>query len=138
MQRFNNLQTYVLLAVVLGYLGGAHPFDGQHEVAHAFITMYLGALKLTSLPIVFLALCTTIGGMRSLQEFAAIGRHVVRYTLSTTVIAASTGLALYLWVDPVRGHIEAPHGPQTASAGYLDHLVKLVPTHVFAPFIDGN
>ncbi|MCB1136632.1 MAG: cation:dicarboxylase symporter family transporter, partial [Chlamydiia bacterium] len=53
-----------------------------------------------SLPLIFLSVITAIGGMRSFQEFRTLGQRVIRYTLITTLIAATVALGLFVLIDP--------------------------------------
>jgi Na+/H+-dicarboxylate symporter len=129
--------TWVLLAALAGVASARWPFPGQGEVAHALLRVFMNALNLLSLPIIFLALFTTLCGMETVDELAWLGRRVVRYTLATTVVAAMLALGLFLVVRPVRG-VVTPDAAVAPSGSYIDHLVALVPRHVFAPFMDGN
>ena len=132
------MQTAVVLAALLGLGCGAWPVPGQQAVANTVVTVYLNVLRLVSLPIIFLALCTTIAGMETVSALAQLGRRVVFYTLSTTVVAAAVALGLFLWVAPVR-HVEAPQVQATQDAvSYSEHLMGLIPSHFFQPFMEGN
>lgn len=134
-------QLHVALALVAGVACGFWPLPGQAGVAHAVMTVFMNALRLTSLPIIFLAVCTTIMNMPSLEVLKDLGRRVLGYTLLTTVLAASTALGLYLVIQPTFAgapaaikHAAVPGVPPS----YIDHVVHLVPSSLFAPFIEGN
>lgn len=132
------------LALAAGVACGLHPLPHQGAVARAVMTVFMNALRLTSLPIIFLAVCTTIMNMPSLRALAELGRRVLTYTLLTTVLAASTALALYTVVQPSFPGAAAGAAVVDVGGGagpppsYVDHLVHLVPSSLFAPFIEGN
>lgn len=131
------------IALVAGVCCGLWPIAGQAALAQAILLVFMNALRLTSLPIIFLAVCTTIMGMPSLDALAKLGRRIVTYTALTTVLAAACALALFLLVAPGLNVALGDGHPAGAAApiqvpSYLDHLAHLVPGSLFTPFIEGN
>lgn len=127
------------LAVAVGLANGAMPLPYQHDVAKACLLIFMNALRLVSLPIIFLAVSTTIMAMPSLGDLATLGRRTLRYTMLTTLLAASVALCLYVTIAPRLESTGAPSVQLAApSAGYVSHLTHLVPSSLFEPFIEGN
>ncbi len=130
-----------VLALVLGAITGHLDFDLLTQAAHLASTLFINLLTLVSLPIIFLSIVSTIAGMESLAEFRYLGIKVVKYTLLTTVIAASIALALFLFIDPVHtGSVALPEGMKVElpSESYLTFLTQSIPSNFVEPFLKGN
>lgn len=128
------------VAVVLGLLTGY--FYTPTTVASASIVseLFISLLKLVSLPIIFLSIISTATGMESLQEMRFLGKRVIKYTILTTLLAASLALALFLIINPVSSVVapdELIDAPGTAQ-GYLKYLIKVVPSNIIQPFAENN
>lgn len=141
MHYFMSFQSMILLAALLGIACGFFPIPGQHVLASTLMTLFMNALRLVSLPIIFLAVSTTIMGMETLSDLAWLGRWIFTYTLLTTTLAASVALMLFVVLQP-KIDIEQLHVTQlTASAhdnSYTDYLLRIVPKNAFEPFVEGN
>lgn len=132
---------YVLaFAVFLGLATGY--FHTTTTIASASIVseLFISLLKLVSLPIIFLSIISTATGMESIQEMRFLGKRVVKYTILTTLLAATIALALFVVIDPVSSVIapdELTDAPGTAQ-GYLQYLIKVVPSNIIQPFAENN
>ena len=133
------MQKAVLLALLLGIISGFSPFPGQEQFAEGLIQLFMNALKLVSLPVIFLSLLVSLIGFKEKGEIKWMGKNVLRYTLATTLIAAAVALGLFLAVAPVGEHPELQvANPQIEGGGYLSYLLNIVPSNVFQPFVEGN
>jgi Na+/H+-dicarboxylate symporter len=133
------MQKAVLLALLLGIISGFFPFPGQEQFAEGLIQLFMNALKLVSLPVIFLSLLVSLIGFKEKGEIKWMGKNVLRYTLATTLIAAAVALGLFLAVAPVGEHPELQMAnPQIEGGGYLSYLLNIVPINVFQPFVEGN
>lgn len=137
--------TPLALAILTGILVGYFDHPILLTIAHVISDIFMNLLKMLSLPIVFLSVASTVSGMKGIHELRHLGLRVVKYTLLTTVIAASVALSLYVSVDPLRGSsaqsimqtmdvLETP----TDGSGYLGHLMESIPSNVLQPFIANN
>lgn len=132
-----SLQFWVLLALLIGIVCYFFPIPGQLTIASVIMKGFTSILKLISLPIIFLALVTSFTGIERLDEFKRISILVIRWTLITTVMAALIALTLFLLLAPAAIPPEA--APKAALAGsFLDHLLKVIPSNLFQPFLEGN
>lgn len=141
MKRFFTPTTAILLAIFLGILSGMSGFAPLLSLAETVSDLFLNALKMLSLPIVFFAITSTITGMGCLKETALLGKKVAFYAVLTTVLAASVGLALYLVLDPARETLLAAGemGATPAFTGsYLSFLIKAIPSNIIEAFAEGN
>jgi Na+/H+-dicarboxylate symporter len=139
----NTISLLIFLGAIL--LGVATPFLGFFPlITMATITseIFLRLLQFLSLPLIFLAILSTISGMKDAAEMHFLGKRVLFYTLGTTILAASIALLLFVTIDPVQYVPLAQatsHVIQEANqTSYLSHLVQVFPSNIFGMFIDGN
>lgn len=133
--------TWLALAVGLGIGCGWLHQEWVFQFADTLSTLFLNLLKLVSLPIVFLSIISTASGMENLQAVKELGQKVVKYTLSTTLLAASIALLFFVVVDPVGVIQSGSTGggvTQEASPSYLSFLVQIVPSNIVLPFSENH
>ncbi len=131
----------IVAAMGLGLFTGWLNIPFFNETASITSDLFLRLLKLISLPIIFLAVTSTITGMKSLQEMRQLGRKVLTYTLGTTLVAASIALLLYVTLQPASSaqEIQGVAAPETtAQASYLSFVLNIVPSNIFQAFTEGN
>lgn len=128
----------ILLGVLTGYLHEPFLFRVAETVSQIFINL----LKLVSLPIIFLSIVSTAAGMENLEQIKLLGRKVIKYTVLTTLIAATVALGLFILIDPVRGAIATAaviEGSKAVSQpSYLSFFIQIVPSNIIQPFNENN
>lgn len=109
-------------------------------MADVISEIFINLLKLVSLPIIFLSIVSTASGMDSVSEIKSLGRRVIKYTLITTVIAASIALLLFVVIDPVStafsSQVLTDVQPQQGS--YYSYLIKSIPSNIVQPFVENH
>lgn len=126
-----------ILGVVAGYLN--HPVI--NVTATALSEVFINLFKLVSLPIIFLSIVSTASGMESFSEIKVLGKKVLKYTLLTTVIAATVALVIFVVIDPVRSqiHVHADAAQeQIARGGYMEYLIHTIPSNFVQPFSENH
>jgi len=140
--KFFNTSTYFTLATVFGLLGGYLQIPAIFTAASVVSEIFMNCLKLVSVPIIFLSIVSTAGGMESIGEIKILGKKVVKYTLLTTVISASIALMLFLLIDPVRSQVivEGAQDAVVASqpASYWGYLLQTIPSNFVQPFSESQ
>lgn len=132
-----SLQFWVLVALAAGLFCYFFPLPGQQTIAQFIMKGFASIIRLVSLPIIFLALVTSFTGIERLDEFKRISLHVIRWTLLTTCLAALIALMLFLLLQP--SMIPPGEGSISAlSSSFVDHLLKVIPSNFFQPFLEGN
>ena len=127
----------IVLGVFTGYLQEAFLFRLAETIAQLFINL----LKLVSLPIIFLSIVSTASGMDNIEQIKRLGQKVIKYTLLTTLIAASIALALFIGINPVKSvSTESMNAlSETASQpSYLSFFIQIVPSNIVQPFNENN
>jgi len=129
-------QFLILLAIALAALCNYLPIPHMDKIVDLLSTLFLNALKLLSLPMIFLAIISTITTRKSVREMSHIARKVVLYTCVTTLIAASIGLICFLiFASPLK---TVGVTGEIASIHYLDFIKNIVPENITRAFLDGN
>ncbi|MCH9613102.1 MAG: Proton/glutamate-aspartate symporter [Chlamydiia bacterium] len=132
---------FLLIAVGLGVWTGLSGIPALNTITHFISEIVVKTLKLISLPILFFSIVATFSGMGSLKETRVLGLRVFKYTLMTTIIAATTALGLYLAVGPDASLLAGTGGTAPAiahSKGYLDSLVAIFPSNIAEVFVSNN
>jgi len=130
----------ILLAAFLGIITGLTSFTPLIEIAENISELFIRLLRLVSSPIIFFALLSTLTGMKNILNAASLFKKVLRYTLFTTMVAASVALVLFVIIDPSSAMHDAPHEAveSTKFEGYTAYLMHLIPTNFISPFIDNQ
>lgn len=136
-----NPNLYFGLAIVLGVIAGYLNYPLLFSLAETLSQVFINLLKLVSLPIIFLSIVSTASGMENIREIKVLGKKVIKYTLLTTIIAATVALILFVSIDPVKGQIanssseliEQKHQPS-----YLSFFIQIIPSNIVQPFNENN
>ena len=130
----------LLLAALAGLLTGWMDAPLVNSVCQVVADIFLRLLKLVSLPIIFFSLVSTLSGMGGFSDVKALGGQVLKYTLLTTVIAATISLGLYLCIDPASPVIPlvGADQPEVPATGYWAYLLSVIPSNIIEPFHSNN
>ncbi len=131
----------IALAAIMIFFSVPYVF----EVASFVSDIFMNLLKLVSIPILFLSIVTVASGMEDMTLMAKMGKKVIKYTLITTILAASVALGLFLLIDPV-GPAQSLSKTAAVSAvqeaaiegSYWKHLLNIVPSNIIEPFVTNN
>lgn len=136
----NNV-TYFFIAAALAILTATLQTPSLFAIASVVSDIFMNCLRLVSIPIIFLSIVSTAGGMESIREVRILGRKVFKYTLLTTLISATVALMLYLLIDPVRVSVDAEIPPPFLvenQLGYFGYLMQAIPSNVVQPFSESH
>ena len=142
MEKVNSSWKYALwfaLAIVLGIINGLYPTDIGLTIAQFLSDIFVRLFKFISVPIIAVTICYTIARLESARTQKALWKRTLGYTLTTTLIAAAVGAALYYFFTPanVSASTNASTG-LTSQKGYLDYFVSVIPDNPLAPLVQGN
>lgn len=135
-----NSAAYFTLAFILALLAGYINDPTLYAAATTISELFINLLKLVSVPIIFLSIVSTISGMDNAHEIKYLGKSVVKYTLLTTIIAATIALIIFIGVDPVRSQTNEilPSVKNAAQDGYLTYLIQSIPSNIVQPFSESH
>lgn len=127
------------VVIVLGLLSGYLNIGFINVTAETVSQVFINLLKLVSLPIIFLSIVSTVSGMESMHELKSLGKRVAKYTVITTLIAATVALILFLVINPVRGAISTVGiEVQPNNGSYFTYLFNIIPSNFLQPFVENN
>ncbi|WP_201456894.1 dicarboxylate/amino acid:cation symporter [Chlamydia sp. 17-3921] len=135
---FTKQNLFLLFSISIGLCLGFLDFPWINQGAVLISEVFLKLLRLISLPLVFCAVGSTITLIENVQTIFSLGKHVVFYTLLTTIIAAFTGLFLFVCIHPTVSPPVIVDSISTEPTGYLTVLSNLIPENIFKPFLEGN
>lgn len=127
-----------LLMILLGIACGLSSSSTFQSIGIFVSDAFIKIFKFISLPVISLSLIVTMSSYRSDASTKKIWRLTLFYTLGTTLIAASISCLLYWIIQPSRVQITALSEPLTAytNQNYLTHILNILPTSLFSPFLE--
>lgn len=129
------------IGISLGLLTGFYAPPLFFTCAGYVSDLFMNLLKLVSVPILFLSIVTVASGMENMSAMANMAKRIIKYTLITTMLAATVALAVFLVIDPVQGATIAKDVSADLSieaGGYWKHLLNIVPSNIVEPFAANN
>ena len=150
MKKKLSLPIQILLALVLGIVVGilcaAIPGgpDFTANYLKPFGTIFVNLLKFIVVPVVLLSMIQGIVSMADMKKVGSVGWKTVAFFLCTTAIACVIGLALgnafnaagLFPTDMTLG--EGQVWENATSANFMDTLVNIFPTNMWASFTSAN
>ncbi|WP_257285238.1 dicarboxylate/amino acid:cation symporter [Endozoicomonas sp. SESOKO1] len=135
-----NSNLILLIAGLFGIVTGWLDLAALNQASEVVSDLFIRMLKLISLPIIFFALVSTLSGMGKTSEVKRLGGQVLKYTVITTLVAASVALALYLLIAPAGnpGPLAATDEPAGPTGSYWSYLAGVIPSSFVEPFYTHN
>lgn len=132
-----NPNIFFAFAIVFGVLSGYFNYPILMGIAEAVSEMFINLLKLISLPIIFLSIVSTVSGMEGVDQIKRLAQKVLKYTLLTTIVAATIALMLFIMINPVdQSIISESVAVQSVvqQSSYLSFFIKIIPSNLVQPF----
>lgn len=127
------------IAILLGIMNGYFQNPFLISIASASSDLFMNLLKLVSLPIIFLSIVSTASGMDNIYEIKNLGKKVAKYTILTTLAAATIALSLFILINPVQNGLSSNiPAPELAKGSYLTYLLNAIPSNFIQPFVENN
>lgn len=127
----------ILVAIFFAVLAGWSQQPVILKLAELVSEIFVRLLKLISLPMISLSLLATISSVGE-NSLSQLGKRIVTYTILTTAIAASIALILYEIIKPVLIVTSETVQATTSNISYFDELLKVIPSNLLQPFLEGN
>lgn len=134
-------------AIVLGIFLRFFSFSGLNGVLADYLleplkAMFLRALKLVVVPVVFFMIASSVAGISDLRSYGRLGAKIVLTYVVTSAAAIGVGIGLALLLHPGAGVTMAPAGAgysvEPVSVSLVDTLVNIVPANLLAPFVEAD
>lgn len=127
----------LLLGVGLGMLNVEKINITMDFIASVFTRLF----SFIAVPIIALALITTLAKLSKESKSGVIFGHTIFYTLLTTILAATLASFIFVFISPENVPAEfsgADKIPEFKTSGYLEHILNTIPNNILQPFISGN
>lgn len=131
--------TIYFIAISLGMLSGLVGIPFLENAGQLISDVFIRIFKCISLPIIALSIIVTLSQYGVEGKMQKLWQKALLYTISTTIIAASVACSLYLLIKPVNTtHVSAKTvlAESVSNVSYFSHLSKLIPSNIFAPFLE--
>lgn len=131
---------YVLALIaggIIGYVADSNVMTFMNFIATIFTRLF----SFIAVPIIALALITTLAKLGKDSKSGTIFRYTIFYTLLTTLLAACVAATLFILLKPENVPAEisgAAHAPEVIKTTYLDHILNVIPNNILQPFVAGN
>ena len=130
----------IVVGLLLRFCGGAALNDAvSGYILTPLRTMFLNALKMLVVPVVFFAISSSVAGVSDIREYGRIGIKVFTFYTFTSFVAILVGYAVYQLLQPganVQLDMSAYNytGDTGTGISLLDSIVNIVPTSFVGAF----
>ena len=127
-----------LIAVVLGIVSGYSDIAILQNIGLMISDIFIKIFKCISMPIIALSIIVTLSQYSTEGAMRKIWQKTLLYTISTTIVAAGLACILYLLISPsnIGGVMNAAQPVETLNSNYFAHISNLIPSNIFAPFLE--
>lgn len=134
-----NFKTPVLYAVMIiaGIISGWSDISWLKNTGLLFADIFINIFKCISLPIIALSIIVTLCNYNATGPMRFVWRRAMTYTLTTTFVAAIVSWVLYCIINPtLMTSVHNTNNLDSKHFNYLSHLSQLIPSSIFAPFME--
>ncbi|MBX9839075.1 MAG: dicarboxylate/amino acid:cation symporter [Silvanigrellaceae bacterium] len=137
-KKFSKTPLIYFIMIILGVSFGLSDISYLQNFGVFISDIFIKLFKFISLPIIALSLIVTLANYKT--EFSAqkIWQRTLLYTLSTTIIAATVSCILYLVIKPsnIQNIATKEFITKNSETSYLNHVLNIIPSSIFSPFIE--
>jgi Na+/H+-dicarboxylate symporter len=132
----------IVVGLVLRFVGGPVATDTVSTyVLTPLRTIFLNALKMLVVPVVFLSITASVSSVSDIREYGRIGGKVLLFYTCTSFLAILMGYLVYQLLQPGRNVVldlssYTYTAGDTDSISILDTIVNIVPTSFVGAFTD--
>ncbi|KTD40459.1 dicarboxylate/amino acid:cation symporter [Legionella parisiensis] len=126
------------LMIGLGIASGMSNIVVLKETGLLISDLFIKLFKCISLPIISLSIIVTLANYKTDGFMKKIWQRTIKYTFSTTIVAAMISCLLYILIQPssVQVDLNAHTVESASSLGYLGYLANIIPTNLLSPFLE--
>lgn len=137
-KRFFSTPVLYLVMVILGIATGYSDIAFLKNIGLMLSEVFIKLFKCISLPIISLSIIVTLANYRTDTLMKSIWQRTIRYTISTTLIAASISCLLYILIQPETVQVASSANtlPTADKSGYLTYLGNIIPSNLLTPFLE--
>lgn len=142
---FDRKQFVIWLCVLVAGAGlGMLRIDAVDNMANVVARIYTRLFQMLAVPTIALAVITTLASFGKDRTMGRIFSRALLYTLTTTFMAALTGLVYYLLIKPqnlpeaILGTSAGAVPEHMADFSLSDHFMSVIPDNILRPVLEGN
>lgn len=126
------------LMIGLGIASGMSDITFLKETGLLLSDLFIKIFKCISLPIISLSIIVTLANYKTDSAMKKIWQRTIKYTFSTTIIAAVISCLLYIVIHPssVQVNLNTDVVKSTGNLSYLGYLANIIPTNLLSPFLE--
>lgn len=128
------------MPIILGIVCGFSDLIFFQNLGLLISDIFIKIFKCISLPIISLSIIMTLCQSAANQKMKRIWQKMIFYTFGTTIVAAGIACLLYFLINPSNvadmssNALKVQQGEMQGK--YLDYLINLIPSNIFAPFLE--
>ena len=123
--------------IALGILSGLSGISFLQTLGSTLSEIFIRIFKCLSTPIIALSLIVTLSTFTG-GAMTKIWFKTIYYTVSTTLIAATTSCVLYLLIHPKNITAVVNAAPLSSNTSYSHYISTLIPANFLAPFLENQ
>lgn len=126
------------LMIGLGIVSGLSDIIFLKDLGLFISDLFIKIFKCISLPIISLSIIVTLANYKTDGLMKSVWQRTIRYTFSTTLIAAFISCILYLIINPstVQVDLHSAAAQSMSQASYLSYLSNMIPANLLSPFLE--
>ena len=131
----NNKWIFYLIAIALGVIGGLSEIGFVEQIGKSCSEVFIRIFKCISMPIISLSVIVALTGSGSDKTMNRLWRKALKYTLTTTVLAASISALLYIVISPSNVGMNFEQTEKNVvNANYTKYLLEIIPDNIIGAF----
>ena len=126
--------------ITLGVVAGLDKIPYLKSIGFMTADIFVSCFKFISMPIIFLSLIVTFVNYRANGMMKKLWQNTLKYTLSTTFVAACVSCILFLLIKPRNMVITglADFSNEGMPKSYGQYLKHLIPSNFLQPFLENQ
>ena len=126
---------FYLVAITFGVVGGLSDIGFVEQVGKSCSEIFIRIFKCISMPIISLSVIVALTGSGSDKAMNRLWRKALKYTLTTTILAASVSALLYIAISPSNVGMSFENTENNVvNADYTKYLLEIIPDNIIGAF----
>ena len=116
----------MVAGILFGFFAASYGAEGfVHDWIDPFGKIFVNALKLIAVPLIFASLVKGVTELRDISSFSRMGGRTIVLYITTTVVAVTTGLLIANVVQPGNGFSEETRAKLASDKAAMDKVSKV-------------
>lgn len=126
---------FYLVSIVLGVLVGLSNIEILHQAGTFCSELFIRIFRFISMPIISLSVIVALSSFGSDKSMSKLWKKTLRYTITTTLLAATLSAVLYLLISPHNMSLtEEAVNQSIEKTDYIKYILNIIPDSLFSAF----